>query len=202
MFCQCYFNPKPSAHGGGHGDHGEVASEHYCRFNNAYKINKGYHGATKLDGARFWMYGDLGDDFSQGQMDWVVVTFDKTTTPEQRKAINEIAGALFPVKWNSMTTSEGSIEWSAKGDQANALLDGGKSAEVHLDASGLSRDDKAQAMVLKNLKYWGAQRNDGFVMMPNTLQATRIGDKQYEFKGTNGFMVTFDIEAPAVGGGN
>jgi hypothetical protein len=59
-------------------------------------------------------------------------------------------------------------------------------------------------MVLHNLKYWGAQTNEGFVMMPNVVQATRTGDKQYEYKGTNGFLVTFDIYAPPApaGGAN
>ena len=58
-------------------------------------------------------------------------------------------------------------------------------------------------MVIKNLRYWGAPRNDGFVMMPNTVEALRTGDKAYEFKGTNGFMITFDIDSatapPAAG---
>ncbi len=212
MFCQCYFNTKPAAHGeqaetagqdhaeAGH-DHGG-GGEHFCRFNNAYKVNKGHHGDVKLDGAMFWIAGDLGGDFSHGQMDWAVVTFDKATTPEQRKAIGEICGALFPVKWNSMTTSEGAMEWTHKGDIAYATLDGGKTAEVRLDASNLMRDDKATPMVLKNLKYWGATSNDGFVMMPNVIEAYRAGDKQYEFKNTNGFMITFDIEPPASGGGH
>src|SRR5947207_13514265 len=79
MFCQCYFNTKPAAHGA-HGEHaeheGHGEAEHFCRFNNAYKVNRGHYGTTKLDGAKFWIYGDLGGDFSQGQMDWAVVTFD------------------------------------------------------------------------------------------------------------------------------
>lgn len=29
--------------------------------------------------------------------------------------------------------------------------------------------------------------------MPNEIEAYRLGDKVYEFKGTNGFMITFDI---------
>ena len=29
--------------------------------------------------------------------------------------------------------------------------------------------------------------------MPNTVEAWRTGDKAFEFKGTNGFMITFDI---------
>jgi hypothetical protein len=39
-------------------------------------------------------------------------------------------------------------------------------------------------------------------MMPNVIEAYRVGDKQYEFKNTNGFMITFDIEPPASGGGH
>ena len=47
MFCQCYFNAEPAGHGGHEGHE----AEHFCRFNNAYKINKGSYGTTKLDGA-------------------------------------------------------------------------------------------------------------------------------------------------------
>ncbi len=50
-------------------------------------------------------------------------------------------------------------------------------------------------MVIDNLKYWGASRNDGFILMPNVVQAYRTGDKTYETKGTNGFMVTLDIDS-------
>ena len=203
MFCQCYFNTKPAAHGA-HGEHaeheGHGEAEHFCRFNNAYKVNRGHYGTTKLDGAKFWIYGDLGGDFSQGQMDWAVVTFDKATTPDQRKAIGEIAQTLFPVKWNSLTTAEGDIEWTASGGEAHATLDGGKTAEVRLDAASLNKDTKSAPMVIKNLKYWGAARNDGFVLMPNTVEALRTGDKPFEFQGTNGFMITFDVTPPAAGG--
>src|SRR5262245_66592839 len=40
MFCQCYFNSKPAEHteGPGHAGHGQG---HFCKFNNAFKINKG-----------------------------------------------------------------------------------------------------------------------------------------------------------------
>jgi hypothetical protein len=190
MFCQCYFATKPSAHAG----HDGGAEEHFCKFNNAYQVNKGNFGAAKLDGAKFWIYGDLGDEFSDGEMDWAVLTFDKATTKEQRDAIGTIAGKLFPVKWKSFSTGEGSIEWVASKDEAYALLDGGKSAEVRLSAKGLSRNT-GEPMVLKNLKYWGAPRNDGFVLMPNTIETLRVGDKPYEFKGTNGFMITVDLNS-------
>ncbi|MBI4364567.1 MAG: hypothetical protein HY568_03985, partial [Candidatus Latescibacteria bacterium] len=46
--------------------------------------------------------------------------------------------------------------------------------------------------------YWGAPRNDGFVLMPNEVEAYRVGDKPFEFKGTNGFMITVDITSKDV----
>jgi hypothetical protein len=32
-------------------------------------------------------------------------------------------------------------------------------------------------------------------MMPNEVEAYRAGDKPFEFKGTNGFMITLDISS-------
>ena len=200
MFCQCYFNAEPAAHGTGHGGHGE--GEHFCRFNNAYQINRGHFGPTKLDGARFWIAGDLGGDFSQGQMDWAVLYFDRKLTPEQRTAIGTIAGHMFPVKWNSLTTAEADIDtWKFDKDGAVALMDGGKTAEVRLRRFQGMTD---APVVIHNLRYWGVPRNDGFVMMPNEIEAYRVGPKAYEFKGTNGFMINLDMTskdvAPAAAG--
>jgi hypothetical protein len=47
--------------------------------------------------------------------------------------------------------------------------------------------------VLRNVKYWSTPRNGGFVVMPNELETYREGAKAFEFKGTNGFMLTFDM---------
>ncbi|HYS03800.1 MAG TPA: DUF1326 domain-containing protein, partial [Candidatus Dormibacteraeota bacterium] len=184
MFCQCYFNTSPS---GEHGSHGEGG--HYCRFNNAFKVNRGSFGSVKLDNAKFWVSGDLGGDFSQGMMDWAIVTFDRATSKEQRDAIATILGSVYPVKWNSLTTAEGDMTWTAGKDEARALLDGGKTAEVALKRFAGMTDEP---VVIKNLKYWGVPRNDGFVMMPNTVEAYRVGNKPFEYKGTNGFMITID----------
>ena len=98
MFCQCYFNAEPAAHSDMAGMKHDA--DHFCKFNNAYKINAGKSGAVNLTGAKFWISGDLGGDFSKGQMDWAVLTFDKAVTKEQRDAIAPILGKLFPVKWN------------------------------------------------------------------------------------------------------
>lgn len=195
MFCQCYFNPKPAGHGG-HEGHGGQGATHFCRANNAYKVNKGHYGATKLDGAKFWIAGDLGDDFSDGEMDWAVLYLDKTLTKEQRDAIGAIAGHLFPVKWRSFKTAEGSIDkWVFNNDEAHALLDGGKTAEVRLKRFKGMTDDP---VVIKNLTYWGAPRNDGFVLMPSEVEAYRVGPNAFEFKGTNGFMLTLDLTSKDV----
>jgi hypothetical protein len=189
MFCQCYFNPAPS----GHHDHASGGEKHFCKFNNAFRVNKGNYGDTKLDGAKFWVAGDLGGDFTKGQMDWAVLTFDPAVTPAQREGIVAAMGKLYPVKWNSFTVAKDApMEWQYDKKMAVAKLDGGKAAEVVL-MKGPGMDDASP--VIKNLKYWGAPRNDGFVLMPNKVEAYRAGDKPFEYAGTNGFMITFDLNS-------
>jgi hypothetical protein len=193
MFCQCYFATKPAAH---HQHEGEAA--HFCRFNNAYRINEGHYGATKLDGAKFWISGDLGGDFSKGMMDWAVVTFDKAMTEPQRDGVAAMLADLFPVEWGSLEIAEGSIDrWEYSKDMAVATLDGGKTAEVRLRRQE-GNANTPEPPVIRNLRYWGAPRNDGFVLMPNEVQAYRVGPKAYESRGTNGFMVTLDMTSEDV----
>src|SRR5260370_7472498 len=64
MFCQCYFNDKPAAHGEhpGH-SHGE-GGEHFCKFNNAYRINHPHYPDTKLNPANFSIAAHLATHFS------------------------------------------------------------------------------------------------------------------------------------------
>jgi hypothetical protein len=205
MFCQCYFATKPAGHSmAEHEGHGE---EHFCRANNVFRVNKGNYGKTKLDGAKFWLAMDLGDDFSDGTMKWYVATFDPSVTKEQREGIAAILGHLYPVKWEqpAQIAADLPIEWNHTGDRAVAKLDGGKAGEVVLNGATVSRN-KSTPVAIQNLKYWGAPRNDGFVLMPNEVEAYRLGPNAFEYKGTNGFMITFDITskdvAPASSGGN
>ena len=193
MFCQCYFNSKPAEHTG-KGEHAGHGEGHFCRFNNAIKVNRGHHGATALDGAKFWVAGDLGGDFSQGKMDWAVLHFDPSVTAPQREAITKILGHVYPVKWNSFVVGDDlPMEWTPGKDRAVAKLDGGKAAEVVLTRAKSGNTD--EPVVIQNLKYWGTPKNDGFVMMPNEVEAYRLGPKAFEFKGTNGFFITFDIDS-------
>jgi hypothetical protein len=196
MFCQCYFNDKPAGHGEHAGHAHGAGGEHFCKFNNAYQVNHGSYAGTKLDGAKFWISGDLGGDFSKGQMDWAVLTFDPAVTPAQRDGIKVIAGQIYPVKWNSFTVAPDSkMSWTASRDHAEAKLDDGKTGEVVLNKFKGMTDEP---IAIKNLKYWGAPRNDGFLMMPNAVEAYRAGNKAFEFKGTNGFMITLDINSKDV----
>jgi hypothetical protein len=196
MFCQCYFATKPAGHAGmahegmGHEGHGE---EHFCRANLVYKVNKGSYGKVSLDGVKFWLANDLGDDFSDGEMDWCVVHFEPSVTQEQRDAVMQVFGHLFPVKWKSLTVgADAPIEWTASKDRAVAKLDGGKGGEVIL---ARNQGMTSEPIVISNLKYWGAPRNDGFVLMQNEVEAYRLGDKAFEYKGTNGFMITVDMNS-------
>src|SRR5439155_4924945 len=159
---QCYFNTEPAAHAEGeHAGHG--GGKHYCKFNNAIRVNHGNYGATKLDGAKFWVSGDLGGDFSKGQMDWAVLTFDPSVTKAQRDGIVAALGKLFPVKWNSFKVADdATIAWSANKDMASAQLANGKEGEVILSRPQGNTDDP---IVISNLKYWGAKRNDGLILM-------------------------------------
>src|SRR5579883_3401007 len=61
-FCMCYFNTHPA----GHDENRKT--EHYCKFNNADKVNEAHDGSTGVPGVKFWMAGDLGADCSQGQV--------------------------------------------------------------------------------------------------------------------------------------
>jgi hypothetical protein len=191
MFCQCYFGTRPAEHPGCCPPGADPQSPpRYCRFNNAFQVNEGSHAGVTFDGARFWVAGDLGGDFSKGEMDWAAVHFDPGVTKEQREGITTILAALYPVKWKSLEVrADYPIEWRAGKDRAVARL-GERMAEIVLVRNQGMTDEP---IVIHNLRYWGAPRNDGFVLMGNELEAYRTGSKPFEFRGTNGFMITVDI---------
>ncbi len=188
MFCPCYFSTKPSPAHQGHG-----GGAHYCRFNMAYKVNKGSHGAVDLAGAKLWIAGDLGDDFGDGQTEWAEVTWDPSVSKEQRDAIaGALLGPVYPWKWKAFTVGQDApVEWKAGTDRAVAKLDGGKAGEIVLAHNPTAMN--AEPTVIKNLKYFAAPRNDGFVLMPTEIHAYRRGDDKFEYKDTNGFMITVDV---------
>jgi hypothetical protein len=169
LFCPCYFNTGPE---GGH----------HCEFNNAVKIAEGHVGDVKVDGAKFWLSGDLGGDWAKG-MQGAVLTFDPAVTPEQQKAIQFLVGKIYPVKWGKVEVDKAPITWEVKGMDAHAKL--GDKADVVLvgvkDASG-------KQSVLTNVTYWGAQKNNGFYLAKGTHHYKGHG-YDYTHKEKNGFMI-------------
>jgi hypothetical protein len=191
MFCQCYFNTKPAAHH----EHGK-GETHYCRGNLAYKVNKGQYGSESLNGVKFWVASDVGNDFSKGDALWAVLYFDPSVNSKQREAVQTILSELMPVKWKSFRTAEAKIDrWEINNDSAYATLDGGKTAVIQLRRFQGITD---QPVIIRNLPYWAAPRNDGFVLMPTQVQAYRQGPNAFEFRGTSGFLVTFDMNSKDV----
>jgi hypothetical protein len=172
---------------------------HYCRFNSAFRVNRGHSGSVKLDGAKFWISGDFGTDPSKGKADWAILTFDRATTPAQREALGEIAARLMPAKWQSLTLAEGDIEWTPGRQVAWATLDGGETAEIRLKRfQGITREP----VMIQNIRYFGARHTEDFILMPNVVDALRKDEKAFESRGTAGFTATVDIDsktAPATG---
>jgi len=184
MFCPCYFSTVPSGHG-----HGDMV-EHYCRFNMAYRVNQGAVGSVNLAGVKLWIAGDLGADFSKGA-EWAEITFEPSATKAQRDAITTIVPHVYPVTWKAFSIGkDAAIDWNATSDRAEARLAGGNSAHIVLQRNaGMTN----APVVVNNLRYFGAPRNTGFILMPNEVEAYRVGPKPFEYKGTTGFMITYDI---------
>src|SRR6202171_5057476 len=137
-----------------------------------------------------------GGDFPMDQTEWAVLTFDPSVTPAQREGIKAALPHIYPLKWKAFSVAnDAKISWTATRDHAETKMDDGKMGEVVVNKF---RGRTDEPIVIKNLKSWGVPRNDGFVMMRNEVEAYRTGDKQYEFKGTNGFMITLDINSKDV----
>jgi hypothetical protein len=186
MMCPAHFGTRPAAQAEG------LELKRFCRFNEAYKVNSGSYGKTSLDGALFWLAGDRGADFSAGQMDWAVLTFDKSLGNEQREGISAIVGFLYPIRFRSVNLSEAEIAWNGAEAEAQATLDQGRTAQIQLKRLRGIADGP---VLLQNLRYWGTTRNDGYVLLPCELQAYRVGPRPFEFRDSTGFMVTFDMSS-------
>jgi len=171
LFCPCYFNPMP---------------EHpYCEFNMAVKVNDGQVGDVSLKGVRYWLTGDLGDNFGDGKTAWLVVTFDPAMTKEQRDALVKVLGKIYPVEWDKVETDESAISWEITADQARAKLANGK-GEMVLDQWKGADGGKS---VLQNVKYFGADSNDGFVMYKSKVHRWDGFGHQFEYAGRNAFTI-------------
>jgi hypothetical protein len=172
LFCPCYWTTTP--------DHG------FCRFNMAYKITEGHYGDTNLDGVKFWISGDLGDDFGDGEAEVVQFAFEPEATKAQVDGVLALLGEIFPVKWKKLAGVDRTpIEWKNAPDRAYAKRGDGK-GEVEL-AYVLGSDGKTP-VIIDNLTYFGAKGNNGFQLAHSTHSA-KVGEGSFEFKHRNGFFI-------------
>jgi len=70
-----------------------------------------------------------------------------------------------------------------------------QNVQIALDSGKFRNSPWTGPELAKNLKYEGASRNDGFVLMPNQVEAYRAGDKAFEYKGTNGFTTNIEMSS-------
>src|SRR5262252_2134195 len=73
LFCPCYFNTSPE---GGH----------MCEFNIVFKIAEGHVGDVKVDGAKVWLAGDLGGDFTK-PLKSAVINLEPGVSKQQEEAL-------------------------------------------------------------------------------------------------------------------
>jgi hypothetical protein len=175
MFCPCYFNTHSTNHMDEH-----HMDAHFCRANLVLKVDKGHYKETKLDGAKVWM----------------VVNFDPSVSKEQRAAMVDILGQLYPIPWQKKGMDTAAFSWDVdtKTGVAHAKMESGK-GEVVLER--VSGDQPGHEVVMQNLKYWGAQSNDGFRMWKTKHEAFEGDGHKFAYDGTNGFLITIHYSGMA-----
>jgi hypothetical protein len=186
MFCPCYFNTHSTDH----------MDAHFCRANLVLKVDKGYYKDTKLDGAKVWIATDLGSDWSTGKDSWLVVNFDPSVGKEQQAALGDILGQLYPIPWQKKGAGTAAFSWNVdtKTGVAHAKMNSGK-GEVLLER--VEGDNPGHEVVMRNLKYWGAQSNDGFRMWKSKHEAFEGDGHKFDYAGTNGFLITIHFSGAA-----
>ena len=172
LFCPCYFNTQ--------------AEHPYCEFQMAIRVNNGKVGTVALNGAKFWLTGDLGEHWGdQHKSPWLVVTFDPATTQEQRDAIVKILPKLYPTDFGKVDVDEAAISWSVRGTEARAKLANGKGEMVLEQFKGADGGKS----VLHNVKYWTADKNDGFVMYKSKVHRWEGFGHKFSYSGRNAFTI-------------
>ena len=186
LFCPCYFNK--------HAEHP------YCEFNMAVKVREGHSGKTSLAGAKYWLTGDLGNDWGTDKKGkWVNVAFDPSTSKEQRDALAPMILKTYGLEWGELKVIEAPIEISQQGDIAEAKLDGGKLAHMKLQREP-GADGKG--VVLRNVNYFGAKSNEGFALYKSLDHSANLEGHKFAYSDRNAFLISIDSQeataAPAM----
>lgn len=173
LFCPCYFNPTP--------EHGS------CEFQIAARVNDGMAGDVPLKGAKFWLTGDLGENFgTKHHSPWLVVTFDTATSKAQRDAIAKILPQLYH-PFDKIEVDESAISWSinTREGMARAKLANGKGEMVLERWKG----NDGGPSVLSNVRYFNAKSNRGFVMYKSQVHRWDAFGHKFEYSGRNAFTI-------------
>jgi len=184
LFCPCYFNK--------HAEHP------FCEFNMAVSVREGHSGKTDLAGAKYWLTGDLGDEWGTNKKaKWVVVSFDPSTTKEQREVLAPIILKTYGLEWGEVKVQEAAIEIAKSGDIAEAKLEGGRQAHMKLQREP-GADGKG--VVLRNVKYFGAQSNGGFEMYKSLEHRADVQGHQFSYSDRNAFLISIETHEGLPGG--
>lgn len=193
MFCPCYFNTHSTHHSD---EHNQPA--HYCRANLVLKVDQGHYKDIKLNGAKVWIATDLGSEWSTGKDSWAVLNYDPALSGDQKAAMKDIIAQLYPFKWQQFDEDTQGFTWNIdeKTGVARAKMDNGKGEVVLQRYKG---DDPGREIVMQNLKYWQAQKNDGFRMWKNEHESFDGKGHKFSYEGTNGFLITIHFSGQATG---
>ncbi len=179
LFCPCYFNKQ--------------AEHPYCEFNMAVKVRQGMSGKVSLAGAQYWLTGDLGNDWgTKKRAKWAFVTFDPEVSREQRDALAPMILKTYGLEWGELKIQEAPIDVKHTGDIVEAKLSGGKLAYMKLKREP-GADGKG--VVLKNVKYFDAPSNDGFVMYKSIEHSANLPGHTFKYSDRNAFLISLNAEA-------
>lgn len=183
LFCPCYFNKH--------------AQHPYCEFNMAVTVREGHAGKVNLADAKYWLTGDLGDKWgTEKKAPWVVVSFDPSTSKEQRDALAPIILKTYGLEWGELKVQEAPIEIHQSGDIAEAKLAGGQMAYMKLKREP-GADSKG--VVLHNVNYFGAQKNSGFEFYKSIEHRADVAGHKFSYSDRNAFLISIDVWEGASG---
>jgi len=170
----------------------------HCEFNMAVKVREGHSGSTNLTGAKYWLTGDLGEEWGTDKKGkWVVVSFDPATTKEQREALAPMILKTYGLEWGELKVQEAPIEIARTGNIVEAKLGDGQLAKMKLKREP-GADGKG--VILKNVKYFGAQNNDGFELYRSIEHSADTQGHRFSYTDRNAFLISIDTHEGEAGG--
>ena len=126
-----------------------------------------------------------------------MANFDPSVSKEQEAALLDVLTQLYSaIPFQKKGVSHTAFSWDvdAKSGVAHAKMADGK-GEVVLERVGGNKP--GEEVVMRNLKYWSAQSNDGFRMWKSKHEAFEGDGHKFAYDGTNGFLITIHYSGMA-----